>query len=121
VVAPTTAGDRLNAEISVEPTTGRVDVMMYDRSWTNNALVDVTYASSADGGQTWTSRRITKSGFDPAAYGVPSGSGVRPFIGDYTGIVSFAGGAGMAWTGPGRTYGTLPTNLEIYYGSASAP
>ncbi|HET7456633.1 MAG TPA: sialidase family protein, partial [Gemmatimonadaceae bacterium] len=47
VVAPTTAGDRLNAEISVEPTTGRVDVMMYDRSWTNNALVDVTYASSA--------------------------------------------------------------------------
>lgn len=121
VVAPVTTGDRINAEISVEPTTGRVDVMTYDRSWTNNALVDVTYASSADGGQTWSSRRITKNGFDPAQYGVPSGSGVRPFIGDYTGIVSFAGGAGMAWTGPGRTYGALPTNYEIYYGAASAP
>ena len=121
VVAPTSAGDRLNAELSVEPASGRVDVMFYDRSWTNNTLVDVTYASSTDGGQTWSSRRITKNGFDPAQYGVPSGSGVRPFIGDYTGIVSFAGGAGMAWTGPGRTYGALPTNYEIYYGAASAP
>jgi hypothetical protein len=52
---------------------------------------------------------------------VPSGSGVRPFIGDYTGIVSLSGSAAMAWTGPGKTYGTLPTNYEIYFGSATAP
>ncbi|MEO6526421.1 MAG: sialidase family protein [Gemmatimonadaceae bacterium] len=118
VVAATSAGDRLNVEMSIEPTSGRIDIQTYDRSYTSNVLVDVTYASSPDGGATWTSQRITKSGFDPAAYGVPSGSGVRPFIGDYTGIVSLASGAAMAWTGPGRTYGALPTNYEIYFGSA---
>jgi hypothetical protein len=119
IVAPTTAGDRLNVELSVEPASGRLDAMFYDRSWTGNALVDVTYASSPDGGVSWSTRRITTSGFDPAAYGVPSGSGVRPFIGDYTGIVSSSGSAAMAWTGPGKTYGALPTNYEIYFGSAS--
>jgi hypothetical protein len=40
---------------------------------------------------------------------------VRPFIGDYDGIVSTATSVGMAWTGPGKTYGALPTNLEIYF------
>ena len=119
VVAATTAGDRLNAELSIEPVSGRIDIQAYDRSYTSNRLVDVTYASSADGGATWTSQRITRSGFDPAAYGVPSGSGVRPFIGDYTGIVSLASGAAMSWTGPGKTYGALPTNYEIYFGSTA--
>jgi len=23
---------------------------------------------------------------------------------------------GMSWTGPGKTYGALPTNLEVYFG-----
>jgi hypothetical protein len=119
IVAPTTAGDRLNVELSIEPSSGRLDAMFYDRSWTNNSLVDVTYASSMDGGVTWNVRRVTKSGFDPAAYGVPSGSGVRPFIGDYNGLVSLSNGAAMAWTGPGKTYGALPTNYEIYFGSAA--
>ena len=119
VVAATTAGDRLNVELSIEPASGRIDIQTYDRSYTANRLVDVTYASSANGGATWTSQRVTKSGFDPAAYGVPSGSGVRPFIGDYTGIVSLASGAAMVWTGPGKTYGALPTNYEIYFGSAT--
>ena len=118
-IAPTSAGDRLNVELGIEPSSGRMDAMFYDRSWTGNALVDVTYATSTDGGATWSVRRMTKSGFDPAAYGVPSGSGVRPFLGDYTGIVSLSGGAAMAWTGPGKTYGALPTNLEIYFGSAT--
>jgi Neuraminidase (sialidase) len=120
VIAANPAGDRFAAELSVAPN-GRIDVMFDDRSYSGNQLVDVTYASSADGGTTWTSRRVTKSGFDPAAYGVPNGSTVRPFLGDYNGIVSFAGGAGMTWTGPGTTYGALPTNLEIYYGGVSAP
>jgi hypothetical protein len=118
-IAATSGGDRLNVELGVEPVTGRLDAMFYDRSWTQNTLVDVTYASSPDGGLTWSMRRVTKKGFDPAAYGVPSGSGVRPFIGDYNGIVSLVGGAAMAWTGPGKTYGELPTNYEIYFGSAA--
>jgi hypothetical protein len=121
VIAPTTAGDRLNVELAVEPVSGRLDAMFYDRSWTGNALVDVTYVSSTDGGVVWSTQRVTTRGFDPAQYGVPSGGGVRPFIGDYNGIVSLAAGAAMTWTGAGKTYGALPTNYEIYFESVSAP
>jgi hypothetical protein len=109
----------LNVELSIEPSSGRIDAMFYDRGYTANTLVDVTYATSADGGATFSTRRVTSSGFDPAQYGVPSGAGVSPFIGDYTGIVSTRNGAAMAWTGPGKTYGALPTNYEVYFGSVT--
>jgi len=26
---------------------------------------------------------------------------------------------GMTWTGPGKTFGALPTNLEVYFGSVT--
>jgi hypothetical protein len=115
VVAPG-AGDRINVEMSIEPNVGRIDLMANDRSWTNNALFDVTYFGSTDGGTTWSVRRVTKSSWDPSQFGVPNGAGVRPFIGDYDGIVSLPTSVGMTWTGPGRTYGALPTNLEVYFG-----
>jgi len=115
VVAPA-GGDRINVEMSVEPTTGRIDMMANDRSWSGNTLFDVTYFGSSDGGTSWTTQRVTKASWDPSQYGVPSGTGVRPFIGDYDGIVSTAASVGMTWTGPGRTYGALPTNLEVYFG-----
>ena len=88
----------------------------------NNALFDVTYFGSADHGHTWTVRRVTKTSWDPSQYGVPSSSsstGIRPFIGDYDGIVSLPTSVGMTWTGPGKTYGALPTNLEVYFGSVT--
>ena len=115
VVAPG-AGDRINVEMSIEPTTGRIDLMANDRSWTSNALFDVTYFGSVDGGRSWSVQRVTKSSWDPSQYGVPDGSGVRPFIGDYDGIVSLPTSVGMTWTGPGKTFGALPTNLEVYFG-----
>ena len=118
VVASVPAGDRFAAELGIAPN-GRIDLAFYDRSYTSNALVDLTYATSSDFGATWRSTRVSKSGFDPSAYGVPSGSGVRPFIGDYNGIVSLAGSAGMTWTGVGRTFGTLPDNLEIFFASVT--
>ncbi len=118
VVASVGSGDRFASEMSIAPN-GRIDVAFYDRSYSGDALVDVTYATSSDSGATWQSTRVTLSGFDPSAYGVPSGSGVRPFIGDYNGIVSLPRSAAMTWTGPGKTYGTLPTNLEIYFGSVT--
>jgi Neuraminidase (sialidase) len=116
VVASVGSGDRFASEMSIAPN-GRIDVAFYDRSYSGNALVDVTYATSSDLGATWQSTRVSTSGFDPSQYGVPSGSGIVPFIGDYNGIVSLSGSAAMTWTGVGTTYGTLPTNLEIYFGS----
>jgi hypothetical protein len=115
VVAPS-AGDRINVEISIEPVSGRIDIMTNDRSWSGNTLFDVTYLSSGDGGTTWSPKRATTSSWDPSAFGVPlSSGGIRPFIGDYDGIASLPSGAAIAWTGPGKTYGALPTNLEVYF------
>ena len=119
VVAANTAGDRFAGELSIAPN-GRLDVGFYDRSYTSNTLVDVTYATSSNFGSTWSSARVSKSSFDPSLWGVPSGSGIRPFIGDYNGIVSLPTSAGMTWTGAGtKNYGALKTNLEIYFGSVT--
>lgn len=115
IVAPG-GGDRINVEMSVERNSGRIDLMANDRSWSGNTLYDITYLGSRDHGSTWTTQRVTKTSWDPSQYGVPSGTGVRPFIGDYDGIVSLPTSVGMTWTGPGKTYGALPTNLEVYFG-----
>ncbi|MFL5562998.1 MAG: sialidase family protein [Gemmatimonadaceae bacterium] len=116
VVAPG-AGDRINVEMSIEPGSGRIDMMANDRSWSHNTAFDVTYFASSDGGASWSAQRVTKTSWDPSQYGVPSGGTISPFIGDYDGIVSLPTSAGMTWTGPGRTYGSLPTNLEVYFAS----
>lgn len=118
VIAQVPSGDRFAAELGIAPS-GRIDVAFYDRSYTGNSLVDMTFASSSDFGATWRSTRVTRSGFDPSKYGVPSSGGLVPFIGDYNGIISTSSVAGLTWTGPGKTYGTLPTNLEIYFASVT--
>jgi hypothetical protein len=120
IVAPA-SGDRINVELSVEQSSGRLDLMTNDRSYTGNTLFDVSYITSANGGRTWSTTRVTKSSWDPSSYGVPCGcaSGFRPFTGDYDGIVSLPGSAAMTWTGPGKTFGTYPTNLEVYFGSVT--
>ena len=117
VVAPA-SGDRINVEMSIEPESGRIDMMTNDRSYSGNTLFDVSYIGSRDAGKTWIVQRVTKSSWDPSQFGVPSSSsptGIRPFLGDYDGIVSLPTSAGLTWTGPGTTYGALPTNLEVYF------
>jgi hypothetical protein len=118
VVAPVPKGDRFAAELGIS-SNGRIDVAFYDRSYSANALVDLTYATSNDAGKTWRSMRVSTAGFDPSTYGVPSGSSVVPFIGDYNGIVSLPTSAGMTWTGVGKNSGVLPTNLEIFFASVT--
>jgi hypothetical protein len=115
-VAPA-AGDRFENELSVAPN-GRIDLSFYDRSYSANTLVDLTYATSADGGQTWRTARVTPTGFDPSQWGVPSSSasGFRPFIGDYNGIVSLSDRAGLVWTGVAPP---APFNLEIDYATVT--
>ncbi len=108
-------GDRFQAEMSVAPN-GRVDVSFYDRSYSDNQLVDMTYAASNDAGATWTSQRVSNKGFDPSQWGVPSGSGFRPFIGDYNGMISTATGAAIAWTGVAPPQ---PLNLEIDFAAVT--
>lgn len=104
------AGDQFEGEMSTAPN-GRIDLAFYDRGYSGNQLLDVTYATSSDGGTTWTTARVTPSGFDPAAWGVPSGSGFRPFVGDYNGISSTNSFAELTWTGVSQP---APFNLDIY-------
>jgi hypothetical protein len=113
------AGDRINVEMSIEQGSGRIDFISQDRSYSNNTLVDITYGKSFDGGASFTTQRVTRSGYDPGLYGVPSGSGFRPFIGDYNGIVSLPTAAAFAWTGVGKNPGNPPINLDIFFGSVT--
>jgi hypothetical protein len=111
-IAPAPA-DQFMGEFGIAPN-GRYDASFYDRRYTNNVLVDFTYATSADGGATWTNARVSRSSFDPSTWGVPSSSalGYRPFIGDYNGLVSRNDWAGLTWTGVAPPQ---PFNLEIYF------
>jgi hypothetical protein len=113
--SPAGPGDRFGAELSAAPN-GRLDVCFYDRSYSGNQLVDLTYATSADGGHTWRQARVTPQGFDPSTWGVPSGSSFRPFIGDYNGIVSTNDHAAMTWTGFAPPQ---PFNLEVDFATAT--
>jgi hypothetical protein len=112
---PGGAGDRFEGELSAAPN-GRLDASYYDRSYSANQLVDLTYATSADGGHTWSESRVTPQGFDPSLWGVPSGTGFRPFIGDYNGIASTATSAELTWTGFADPQ---PFNLEVDFASAT--
>jgi hypothetical protein len=103
-------GDQFQTELSTAPD-GRLDLSFYDRGYSTNKLVDLTYATSSDGGATWRRTRVTPSGFDPSKWGVPSGGTFRPFIGDYNGIVSTAKTAQLVWTGVTEP---APYNLDIF-------
>jgi hypothetical protein len=107
-IAPA-AGDRFQNEFTIAPN-GRYDVSFYDRSYTANTQVDITYAQSLDGGASWVSKRVTTSSFDPGKWGVPSGTSFRPFIGDYNGQYSTNSSVGIAWTGVSPP---APLNLDI--------
>ncbi|HEY3543908.1 MAG TPA: sialidase family protein [Gaiellaceae bacterium] len=110
-------GDRFMGELSAAPN-GRLDASFWDRGYSANKLVDLTYATSADGGHTWRQARVTPAGYDPYDWGVPSGStlGRRPFIGDYNGIASTNTIAAMTWTGVAPP---APLNLEIDFATAT--
>jgi hypothetical protein len=113
-VAPS-KGDQFMAELGIAPN-GRYDVAFWDRGYSRNRLIDITYAGSSNGGTTWTTARVTPSGYDPSQWGVPSGSGFRPFIGDYNGIASTNAFAALTWTGVADPQ---PYNLEIDYATVT--
>jgi hypothetical protein len=108
-------GDRFMGELSAAPN-GRLDASFWDRGYSGNRLVDLTYATSSDGGHTWRQTRVTPAGYDPSQWGVPQGAGFRPFIGDYNGIESTNAFAAMTWTGIAPPQ---PYNLEIDFATAT--
>ncbi len=112
---PAGSGDRFENELTIA-SNGRIDLSFYDRGYSNNQLVDMTYATSPDGGVSWSLARVTQTGFDPSTWGVPSGSGFRPFIGDYNGQISTDASAGITWTGFANPQ---PFNLEVDYATVT--
>jgi len=113
---PGGAGDHFMGELSAAPN-GRLDASYWDRSYSGNALVDLTYATSSDGGHTWRQARVTPSAYDPSQWGVPAGgTSFRPFIGDYNGIASTNTTAYMTWTGVSQPQ---PYNLDIEFATAT--
>jgi hypothetical protein len=108
-------GDRFMGELSTAPN-GRLDASFWDRGYSGNRLVDLTYATSSDSGHTWRQARVTPAGYDPSQWGVPQGTGFRPFIGDYNGIESTNAFAAMTWTGIAPPQ---PYNLEIDFAKAT--
>jgi hypothetical protein len=94
--------------LSAAPTNGRVDLIFYDRSCDPRAdtLNCVTESSSSDGGATWSTVPVTKTGFDGdkfqtcVAFLQPSNCGDF-FLGDYIAIASTDNQAQMLWTGDG--------------------
>jgi hypothetical protein len=118
VQVSTGAGDHFMGELSTAPN-GRLDASFWDRSYSGNTLVDMTYATSSNGGTTWSQARVTPfgTGYDPSTWGVPSSSRpFRPFIGDYNGIASTNAFAALAWTGVAPPQ---PFNLEIDFAKAT--
>jgi len=114
---PGGSGDHFMGELSAAPN-GRLDASYWDRSYSGNALEDLTYATSSDGGHTWSQAKVTPFGYDASTWGVPSSSalGYRPFIGDYNGIASTNDFAAMTWTGVAPPQ---PFNLEIDFATAT--
>ena len=75
--------------MSVDPITGSIYIVFYDRRNYNDTQTDVYLASSKDGGITWVNERISESPFD-ATGGV--------FFGDYNNISSVDGVVRPIWT-----------------------
>jgi hypothetical protein len=114
-IAPAPA-DQFMGELGIAPN-GRYDVSFYDREYSANQLVDLTYATSSNGGASWSRFRVTQASFDPSQWGVPSSTApFRPFIGDYNGIVSTNAFAGMAFT---YVAPPQPFNLEVFFAKAT--
>ncbi len=74
---------------AIDPVTGNLYVVFYDRQGSKGIETYVTIASSTDGGNTWKNKRITKKTFSPF---------FEEFFGDYTNIVAHNNKVYPIWT-----------------------
>jgi hypothetical protein len=81
--------DQLFSWLAVDPTSGDVYIMFYDRrSDPGNRKVDVVLARSRDGGKTFENFLFSDHSFDP----------METTIGDYTALVAYDGRVYGIWT-----------------------
>lgn len=73
----------------VDPVTGFVHVVYYDRRQHSDNATDVILATSTDGGETWTEDFVNRESFTPM-------DGV--FFGDYNNITAYGGNVHPIWT-----------------------
>lgn len=93
---------------------GRVDVVFYDsRNDPDGRLLDVYYAQSNDGGQTFLPNvRVTDTPFDPNL-GISAG-GTVAFIGDYIGVASNQMGAHPIWADNRNISNIAPLDQDAF-------
>ncbi|NVK28452.1 MAG: exo-alpha-sialidase [Flavobacteriia bacterium] len=75
--------------LAVDPITGDLHVVFYDRRAHDDNHTDVYVASSSDGGTTWTEQRVNDESFLPIA---------QIFFGDYNNISAYNGMVRPIWT-----------------------
>lgn len=75
--------------LAVDPTTGFLYTVYYDRTGAKGIETYVNIGCSTDGGNTWKNKRITKKPFSPF---------FGEFFGDYTNIVAHNGKVYPIWT-----------------------
>lgn len=74
--------------MSIDPVTGYIYCVFYDRSRTQGNATEVTLAISRDGGETWTNEIISEKPFTPYE---------TDFFGDYIGISAYSGRVRPFW------------------------
>ena len=75
--------------MAVDPVSGNIHIVFYDRRAHDDETTDVYVASSSDGALTWTNRLVSESSF------LPQG---EVFFGDYNNISAFDGHVRPIWT-----------------------
>jgi hypothetical protein len=75
--------------MAVDPVTGEISIVFYDRRNYQTDSTDVYLARSTDGGDTFTNTRISASPFYPSPL---------VFFGDYNGIAAFGGHIRPMWS-----------------------
>jgi hypothetical protein len=116
--------DQFNQWLSVDPTSGAVDLSWYDtRNDPADTKTDVYFSSSTDGGLTFlANQKVTTAPSDESAANPAADQ--RDQYGDYEGIVAYGGIAHPIWT-DGRFDGSLdpvtgqPVGEEIFTATVS--
>jgi hypothetical protein len=73
----------------IDPITGIIYIVYYDRRNTIGSITEVYLARSADGGETFQNYLISESAFE---------ANVQQFLGDYTNIIAYNGKVYPVWT-----------------------